>query len=80
MHLHTGLLAAALCTLDGIAGLAAAVIAIRVGLAAVKICQRFVLVAAPAQLDGYARRSIDDLHVATSALESQQPVWHALPL
>ena len=62
-HLHTGLLAATLCALHRITGLAAAVIAICIGLAAVEVCEGLVLIAPAAQLDGHSRWSIDHLRV-----------------
>lgn len=62
-HLHTGLLAATLCALHRITGLAAAVIAICIGLAAVEVCEGLVLIAPAAQLDWHSRWSIDHLDV-----------------
>ena len=54
-HLDTALAFAAFGTLHSIAGFAAAVIAIHIGLAAVELCEGLVLVAAPAQLDALSR-------------------------
>lgn len=54
-YLHTRLLPPALGALDGVASLAATVVAISIGLAAVKLRQRFMLVAAPTQLDRTTR-------------------------
>lgn len=58
LHLNARLLSAALSTLDGITCLAAPVVAISICLAAVELCQRLVLVAAPAQLNGSTSGSL----------------------
>ena len=58
LYLHARLLPAALGTLYRIAGLAASVVTVSIGLAPIELRQRLVLVAPPAQLDGPTGRRL----------------------
>ena len=60
-HLHPCFLTATLSALDGVTGLAAAIVPVCIGLAAIEVRERLVLVASAAQLDRHSRGCIDDL-------------------